>query len=185
VRTPRPDAASENLARLLHELEPELRRTFVRFRIPEQDCEDLLQDCLLAFVRKQQDLHAPGIWLSKALSNRCLNYWRSRRRAFLEAVDATALEEIAGSCDPDDERVGLARDLTCAISGLPRHCRSILRHRYGLDKDSPEVAQSLGYSPTSIRQVTHRCLSALTRRLLDNGFATPSLSGDLPCPSAT
>jgi RNA polymerase sigma factor (sigma-70 family) len=110
-----------------------------------------------------------------------MNYWRSRRRAILEAVDTAVLEQVARPVEANDRRVELARDLTCAISGLPQQCRSILRLRYGLDKDSSDVAEKLGYRPGSIRQVTNRCLSALTRRLVDSGFAPGSGISEAAC----
>jgi RNA polymerase sigma factor (sigma-70 family) len=167
----RPAVPPDDVARLLRDLEPEVEKLFVRFAIPRQDCEDLLQDCLLNFVRSRGRVVAPQRWLIAALTNRCLNYWRTRRRIFVEAIDTALLEEVAGPVEAEDRRVGLNRDLTHAISGLPSHCRSILRLRYGLDRDSSEVATALGYSPGSIRQVTNRCLSALTRCLLDRGYA--------------
>ena len=42
--------------------------------------------------------------------------------------------------------------------------------RYGLGYRSREVADLLGYQPSSIRKVTSRCIAALTRELVDSGF---------------
>ena len=49
-------------------------------------------------------------------------------------------------------------------------CRSILRLRYGLDCAGDEIAQRLGYKANTVRQATLRCLSALSHRLLSNGY---------------
>jgi RNA polymerase sigma factor (sigma-70 family) len=182
VRTVRPSDFRDETALMLRELEPEIRRLFVRFSVPYQDWEDLLQDCLLGLVRDRARVVSPKRWLLGAVANRCRMYWRSRRRDLVEAVDTAMLEEVARPAEPDDRRVGLNRDLTAAISGLPVHCRSILRLRYGLDRDSCEVATALGYSPGSIRQVTNRCLYALTRCLLDLGY---SQNEELACAPVT
>ena len=53
---------------------------------------------------------------------------------------------------------------------LPDRCRSLLRLRYGLGCDDPEVADRMGYSPTGIRKIAHRCLSALTHQMLAGGY---------------
>lgn len=161
---------SGDVSALLGRLEPELSDVLVRFRIPAQDCEDLLQDALLALLVQRDQVASPAPWLLATVRNRCRMYWRARRRRLLEAVDSHLLEELAGGVEATDRQTHLSHDLGCAISALPGHCRSILRLRYGLDRDSPEIAERLGYSPNSMRQVTNRCLVALSRKLLDAGF---------------
>jgi RNA polymerase sigma factor (sigma-70 family) len=186
VRTVRPELPTDELSQLLSRLEPELQGLFLRFRIPLQDSEDLLQEALLALLVHRETVSSPAPWLLATLRNRCRMYWRARRRSLLEAVDGTLLEGMAGGGETRADRADLAHDLTCAISGLPRHCRSILRLRYGLDRDGAEIADRLGYSPNSIRQVTHRCLSALTRRLVDSGYAPADCAPlEVKCQPAT
>jgi len=156
---------------LLSRLEPEIRRLLVRFRVPAQDAEDLLQDTLVVYLTKRSSITAPGAWVLSALRNRCLVYWRTRRRRLLEAIDDTILEQVAGPAPDAYGRSDLAHDLSGALSHLPNRCRSVLRLRYGLECDSSEIASQLGYQPGTIRQVTLRCLSALSRQLLSSDFA--------------
>lgn len=172
MRQPSAGARPEDLTSTLELLEPEIRQILVRFRIPSQDAEDLLQDVALLFLTKQASIaHASAApWILACLKNRCLKYWRQRRRKLIEAIDTGLLEEVAGSCAPQQERGDLLRDLTGAVSHLPGRCRSVLRLRYGLDCEGPEIAQHLGYRQDTVRQVTLRCLSALSRRLLSTGF---------------
>jgi len=160
----------ESVTATLERIQPEIRRVLVRFRIPAQDAEDLIQDVLLAFVAKRDTVANPAPWLLGTLRNHCLFYWRKRRRRFIEAIDASLLENVGGASSGDQERRDLARDLSGALSHLPSRCRNILRLRYGLDCRAPEIAETLGYRPDTIRQATLRCLSALSRQLTTTGF---------------
>lgn len=161
----------DELSALLENLEPEVRRLLLRFRIPAQDAEDLLQDSLLVFLTKRRAITSPGAWILSALRNRCLVYWRNRRRRLFEVIDESILEELAGPAPDDHRRKDLAHDLSGALSHLPVRCRSVLRLRYGLECDSSEIASRLGYQAGTVRQVTLRCLSALSRQLLSTDFA--------------
>lgn len=172
MRQPVAGVRPEDLTGTLEQLEPEIRQILVRFQIPAQDAEDLLQDVALIFLTKQATITwgSAAPWLLATLRNRCLKYWRQRRRTLIQAIDTGLLEEVAGSSAPEQERGDLLRDLTGAVSHLPGRCRSVLRLRYGLDCEGPEIAQHLGYRQDTVRQVTLRCLSALSRRLLSTGF---------------
>jgi RNA polymerase sigma factor (sigma-70 family) len=170
VRQPTAGPEDDELTVVLSRLEPEIRRLLVRFRVPAQDADDLLQDTVVVFLTKRSSITAPGAWILSALKNRCLVYWRTRRRRFLEAIDDTLLEQVAGRGPDEHGRSDLAHDLSGALSHLPNRCRSVLRLRYGLECDSSEIASRLGYQPGTVRQVTLRCLSALSRQLLASGF---------------
>lgn len=171
MRQPTRGPESDELTSLLDSVEPELQRILVRFRIPAQDSGDLLQDAILLFLEKRPRITSPGAWLLSVLRNRCLTYWRSRRRRLLEAIDTGLLEEMAGEAPDEIGRRDLAHDLSGALSHLPGRCRTVLRLRYGLECEGPEIAKTLGYKPDTVRQVTLRCLSALSRQLLSSGFA--------------
>lgn len=165
-----PGRIQDELPQLLDRLETEFARLFTYFRIPAQDAEDLLQDALVLFITKRSQVLTPDAWLIGTLRFRCLLYWRKRRRRLMEAVDETLLLELAGSSSPRQENDDLARDLSGAIGKLPDRCRSLLRLRYGLGCDDPELAHRLGYSPTGIRKIAQRCLSALTYQMLASGY---------------
>lgn len=172
MRQPTAGPEDDDLTDLLLRLEPEIRRLLLRFRVPAQDADDLLQDTMLVYLTKRPSITAPGAWILSALRNRCLVYWRTRRRRLLETIDDTLLEQVAGPGSDAFGRSDLAHDLSGALSHLPNRCRSVLRLRYGLECDSTEIASRLGYKPGTVRQVTLRCLSALSRQLLSSDFAT-------------
>lgn len=175
MRQPSAGSGPDDLTALLERLDPELRRTLLRFRIPAQDAEDLLQDVLLSYLAKRDTVASPAPWLLGTLRNVCLLYWRRRRRALVQAIDAGLLDEMAGADSLRQEQRDLARDLSGAVAKLPARCRSILRLRYGLEYCGPEIAERLGYRADTVRQATLRCLTALSRQLLSTGYAPGAL----------
>ena len=104
------------------------------------------------------------------MKNRCLLYWRDRRRQLYEVVDSTVLDWLAEPLAPAQEHADLARDLSRVIERLPERCQSLLLLRYRLGYESAEVAERLGYSPTSMSKITTRCLAALMRQLTSAGL---------------
>jgi RNA polymerase sigma factor (sigma-70 family) len=178
-----PEGQSEALRRLLEAIEVPAARIFVRFGIPAHDAEDILQDSLLAYLLHREGVINPEAWLTGTLRNRCLLYWRSRRRQLWEAVDATLLDDLAAPLAPAQESSDVRQDLSHAIGRLPKRCRSLLQLRYGLDCDGAEIAERLGYRPSSIRQITSRCLAALTVELVSNGYCAEKETADEPRPA--
>lgn len=156
-----------SLEELLKGLEPRFRMIFARFRIPQQDTEDLLQQALLTYVRKRDAVRDPESWLLGTLRNRCLKYWRSRRRRLYTAVDGALLESVAEGGSSQQERAELRHDLASALERIRPRCRSILGLRYGLGCAPRETARRLGYKESSIYKLVERCLAALSTQLLE------------------
>ncbi|HVR11407.1 MAG TPA: sigma-70 family RNA polymerase sigma factor [Thermoanaerobaculia bacterium] len=157
--------AESSLERFLKSVRPRMRTLFAHYRVPPQDTEDIVQQALLALLYQRQAIRDPESWLMGTLRNKCLLYWRERRRKLYDAVDAAVLECMAEPMAPEQEGADLRRDLAMAIDRLPGRCRALLSLRYSQGYEPPELAQRLGYSPTSISKTTNRCLAALTREL--------------------
>ncbi len=156
--------AAGRIERLVLDLDKDIGRVFLRYRVPPQDAEDLLQDCLLALVAKSAEIVSPAPWLITALKNSCVSYWRRRRRWIYEELDSAMRDDNKNgmsSVEAQDWRC----DLRVAISKLPERCQSVLRLRYAMGFETREVASHLGYQESSVRSVTMRCLSALTREI--------------------
>jgi RNA polymerase sigma factor (sigma-70 family) len=165
-----PQREEAKLEQFLHQIRPRLKALFARYKIPFQDTEDILQQALLALIYQWDGIRDPEAWLLGTLKNRCLLYWRDRRRQLYEVVDATVLVWMAVPSAPEQEQDDLARDLSTVIGRLPERCQSLLLLRYRLGYESAEVAERLGYSPTSMSKITTRCLSTLLRHLTAAGF---------------
>jgi RNA polymerase sigma factor (sigma-70 family) len=166
-----------SLEDFLRRVKPKLKALFARYRIPPQDTEDILQQALLALVYRLKGVRDPEAWLMGTLRNKCLVYWRDRRRRLYESVDATVLEWMAKPEAPQQERSDLWQDLETLLARLPSRCQSMLWLRYRMGYDTPEIARRLGYSPNSVSKVCARCLASLTRELMASGHV-PDASRD-------
>jgi RNA polymerase sigma factor (sigma-70 family) len=162
-----PDRPFEALLRNSRE---EMVRVLSRYRIPQEDAEDLLQETFVALVFKWKSIRNPEAWLLSTLRNRCTLYWRQRRRDLFEAVDSALLDALASPQDPPQSRTDLRHDLNLAISRLPERYQDLLRLRYGLGCKSSEVAEQMGEGSQEIRKLTTACLVALTRELRRMGL---------------
>ena len=129
---------------LLEELEPRIRATFSRFRIPPQDAEDLLQQALLVYLYKSDSVESPEKWFIGTLRNRCLSYWRERRRKLYTALDEALLENVAAARESPQEALDLQQDMRSLLTQLPVRCRNLLTLRYQEGCDAPEAARRLG-----------------------------------------
>lgn len=156
----------DSLEVFLKRVRPKLKTLFARYRIPPQDTEDILQQALLALIYHWAKVRDPEAWLMGTLRNKCLVYWRDRRRKLYDSVDSTVLEWMAKPEAPHQERVDLWNDLETLIARLPTRCQSMLYLRYRLGYETPEIAEELGYSPNSISKVSARCLASLTEELI-------------------
>jgi len=164
------ETLDQALPALLESLKPKIDRILWHHRIPPQDCEDLVQEILVSFVRRYDQIENPEAWLVTALKNQCRLFWRRRRRRLYQVVDEVLLDVLAKPAEPQAERDSCARDLDRLIAKIPERCRQVLRLRYGLQLTPKELASELGYCHSSISNIVRRCLSALTDRMIAAGF---------------
>jgi RNA polymerase sigma factor (sigma-70 family) len=156
----------------LKAIEPRLKTLLSTYRIPAEDAEDVLQQTLLALLYQWERVRDPECWLLGTLRRHCLMYWRNHRRRIYSAVDSTVLELLSGPVPPSQEKADLLCDLDNLLLRLPSRCRSLLHLRFRQGYEPPEVAQRLGYQPSSIGKITTRCLAALSRELLAAGLGS-------------
>jgi len=150
---------------------PRLEMVLRHFRIPFADAEDLVQEALMHFLRKQAQIHEPEQWLVGAVRKECLMYWRRHRRRLEVSLDAVV---EATATEAPQERHAFRGDLDRAISTLRPKCQSLLRMRYGFGFSTEETAQQLGYTLSSLDNIARRCLAALSQRLLSCTLAIRS-----------
>jgi RNA polymerase sigma factor (sigma-70 family) len=167
----------EPLDQLLRRLRPRLRQVLGKYRVPAHDAEDLMQEALVATIQKWGEIQDPEAWLLVTLRNRCVVYWRKRRNSLYNSVDTALLELLSEPVSAPQERAELIWDLNDLMETLPPRCRKLLRLRYGLGYEPSEVAEQMGYHPSSVRKVARRCMAALTYQMVargsTRGAATP------------
>jgi RNA polymerase sigma factor (sigma-70 family) len=166
-----PVPGKESLDHLLRRLRPRLKQILGRYRVPAHDAEDLVQEALVSTIQKWDEIQDPEAWLLVTLRNRCVVYWRKRRTSLYSSVDAAILELLSEPVTAPQESSDLRWDLQNLIDQLPPRCRTLLRLRYGLGYDSAEVAEQMGYHPSSVRKVARRCMAALTYQMVTRGFS--------------
>jgi RNA polymerase sigma factor (sigma-70 family) len=163
-------AGREPIDELLRRLRPRLKQVLGRYRIPAPDAEDLVQEALISTIQKWETIQDPEAWLLVTLRNRCVVYWRKRRNTLYNSVDTAILELLSEPVAAPQERAELLWDINHLLDELPPRCRSLLQLRYGLGYDSTEVAEKMGYHPSSVRKVARRCMAALTYQMVTRGF---------------
>lgn len=154
----------------LRRMEPRLKRLLGQYHIPPEDAEDVLQQTLLALLYQWERVRDPESWLLGTLKRHCLMYWRNSRRQIYTAVESTVLEWLSDPVAPSQERSDMLCDLESLLGRLPSRCRSLLRLRFRMGFEPTEIARVLGYQPSSIGKITHRCLAALSRELFASGL---------------
>lgn len=150
----------------LRGVEPKLKRLLAVYHIPSGDAEDVLQQAMLALLYQWDNVRDPECWLFGTVRRHCLMYWRTHRRRLYSAVDTALLEWLSRPVAPPQEQTELLCDLESLIERLPPRCRSLLRLRFRLGYEPPEVAAKLGYRESSIGKITTRCLAALSREMM-------------------
>ena len=167
---PDQSGTTENISEVLTRVRPALERVLGSYDVPPEDAEDVLQDTYLTLLYKWDEVQCPEAWLVGTLRKKCIMYWRKRRKRIIDAMDAAILELLSEPERPFQERQDLSRDFDRVLGRLPERCQRLLRLRYGLGLGPSEVAEEMGYQPSSIRKITSRCLTVLSRELAAVGF---------------
>lgn len=145
---------------VVERIRPRLDEMIARFRIPPQDAEDILQNTFLLFLQKRSLIRNDEGWLICVARRQCLNFLRNRREKF-----HSSLEEAFDLPAPQQPE-GLRHDLRRALARIPQRCRSVIQLRYKLGFGASEVAEKLGYRPSSVRKIASRCVAALGHQIL-------------------
>lgn len=156
-----------SLEEFLSRARPRLKALFAHYKIPVQDTEDILQQALLALLYRYEGVRDAEAWLLGTLRNKCLLYWREKRRRLYDSIDTMVLAGMA--VEPAQRGADLRHDLANAIEHLPERCRSLLSLRFHDGYEPTELAERLGYRPSSINKITTRCIAALTRYMVYRG----------------
>ena len=153
----------QTLLELLEVVRTRLKRLLRGYDIPPEDAEDIVQEALLEALRKWDTIRQKDAWLLGTVRFKCSNYWKRRRGDRVEAFDLAELEELSGPQAPDQEQKEISMDLRSLTRGVDGRHRAALWLRFGVGLSADEVARQLGYSSTSIRKLTGRCLARLQR----------------------
>lgn len=139
--------------------EPEIEALILRFRLPPDVAQNILDQLTLALLAKRERIRNPRQWLLRALRRQCVEWWRRRRRLLARVLDTGLTDLLATSALPEEERRSLTDELRRHLSLLGPDCRRLLGRRYGLeDLEASELADD-GEESALV------CVEALARRL--------------------
>jgi RNA polymerase sigma factor (sigma-70 family) len=162
---PPPESSLETLEEHLERVRPQIKRLLRSYDIPLQDAEDVLQDALLAAIRKWDTIRHKEAWILGAVRVKCSNYWKKLRNDRILAVEPLVLVELSPAQAPEQEQREVGLDLNSLTRGIDKRHRAALWLRFGVGLDAVEVARRLGYCPSSIRKLTSRSLARLQKQV--------------------
>ena len=127
-----------------------------KFRIPDTDAENLIQDVFLSFLQTGTKIDNVRAWLVAAMCNASRHYWRAQSRT--ESLpDNFAEHSDPGSHGLADE---FAKKLTLrqALDYLQPRCRETLWLHYFEGRSAGDVARELETTNRYAEKLIHNCL---------------------------
>ena len=127
-----------------------------KFRIPDTDAENLIQDVFLSFLQTGTKIDNVRAWLVAAMCNASRHYWRASGRT--ESLP----EDFGDQSDPGSH--GLAeqymRKMTVrqALDYLQPRCRETLWLHYFEGRSAGDVARELETTNRYAEKLIHNCL---------------------------
>lgn len=127
-----------------------------KFRVPESDAENLMQEVFLAFLQNEARVEDTKAWLVAAMCNASRHYWRVSQRT--EPMPA----EIHEQSDPVShglaERMALMLTLRKALRYLQPRCRETLYLHYFEGHSAVDVAREMETTSRYAEKLIHNCL---------------------------
>lgn len=154
---PPPSAAADDVETLYIEHRTLLLYVACRkFRIPDCDAENLIQDVFLSFLQTGTKIDNVRAWLVAAMCNASRHYWRAQSRT--ESLP----DDFNDHCDPGSHGLAdqFARKLTLrqALDYLQPRCRETLWLHYFEGRSAGDVARELETTNRYAEKLIHNCL---------------------------
>ncbi len=127
-----------------------------KFRIPDTDAENLIQEVFLSFLQTGTKIDNVRAWLVAAMCNASRHYWRASGRT--ESLP----EDFNDHCDPGSQGLAdeYARRMTIrqALDYLQPRCRETLWLHYFEGRSAADVARELETTNRYAEKLIHNCL---------------------------
>jgi len=150
--------------KLLKELEPALRRIREGYRIDAETGRDLLQETFLRYLRHEERIHSPKAWLATAYRHECVDWIAERARSREGHLELARAEEHR-SREPAASREVLLNEVLASIQGFDGQTKIALEGRYLEELPAPTLAEQLGVTVSSVKNVVSRQLKRVRRKL--------------------
>ena len=146
---------------------------YIAFRVSDhQTAEDLTSEVFTRLLSALRDRYAPQNtirgWLYGAASMVLKEHYRKQKRAQLTELD----ESLANGLDSPDQAIEkkfFHNRVWDALAGLTEDQQRVLALRYGYEMSIREVADTLGKTEGSVKQLRARAITALSKMLGGEG----------------
>jgi RNA polymerase sigma factor (sigma-70 family) len=127
-----------------------------KFRIPECDAENLIQEVFLSYLQTGTKIENIRAWLVAAMCNASRHYWRAQGR--IESLP----DNIDDHCDPGSQgladQFALKMTVRQALDYLQPRCRETLWLHYFEGRSAGDVARELETTNRYAEKLIHNCL---------------------------
>jgi RNA polymerase sigma-70 factor, ECF subfamily len=147
----------------------------VRFKVPENDVEDVTQEVFIAVLKSLGNFKGQSklsTWIWTITSRKIVDYYRSRKDKFSEQDDfeelvTRSLSNHTGSIDEHQDDLAAIQHALCA---LPQNYQDILLMRFVDEMPFNEIALQNRQSLEATKSLFRRSVTALAKRMEgDNG----------------
>lgn len=127
-----------------------------KFRIPDSDAENLIQEVFLSFLQTGTKIENIRAWLVAAMCNASRHYWRAQGRT--ESLP----DNFADTSDPNthglEQRFAMRITVRQALDYLQPRCRETLWLHYFEGRSAADVARELETTNRYAEKLIHNCL---------------------------
>jgi RNA polymerase sigma factor (sigma-70 family) len=127
-----------------------------KFRIPDTDAENLIQEVFLSFLQTGTKIENVRAWLVAAMCNASRHYWRGQGRT--ESLP----DDFNDHCDPGShglaDQFAMKMTVRQAIEYLQPRCRETLWLHYFEGRSAGDVARELDTTNRYAEKLIHNCL---------------------------
>lgn len=127
-----------------------------KFRVPDADAENLLQDVFVSFLQSGRRVENVRAWLVAAVCNASRHYWRMHSRT--EQLPENVVERADPCSQHLAEQVALRMTVKQALGYLPQRCRETLHLHYFEGRSASDVANVLETTSRYAEKLIHNCL---------------------------
>lgn len=127
-----------------------------KFRIPDCDSENLIQDVFLSYLQTGTKIENVRAWLVAAMCNASRHYWRAQGRT--EPLPDDYVDRLDPTSQGLAERYALLMTIQQAMQYLAEKCRDTLHLHYFEGHSAVEVAAVLETTPRYAEKLIHNCL---------------------------
>jgi RNA polymerase sigma factor (sigma-70 family) len=127
-----------------------------KFRIPDSDAENLIQEVFLSFLQNSTKIDNIRAWLVAAMCNASRHYWRGQGRT--EPLPEDFEDHTDPSSNGIADKMAMIITMQQALGYLQPRCRETLYLHYYEGRSANDVAVSLDTTSRYAEKLIHNCL---------------------------